>query len=522
MKLTSFLLIFFLNSVYSSNVYTVSVVKGASTSITCFNSAISYVQNAVVKVKFNDQTFAEILYDKTEFRFYKPPTSRADRIIVSQTGSLELDHITLADEGRFSCTSSGLGFDEEIIETDLQVYIQPEVETSVSSNVVAKQSGDDHRLVEAARCIALNGKPEATITWKTDRNLVFSHNSSITNSDDFSTTSSKLFISPSKYYNNQQFICSVSHFAFKEPLETSITINVLYPPDVPSISPNKDQTQLTCTSDANPPPTIMWSLPNGNDVISDVIDINAQGAGRLNDSYKCLATNEQGSEMLVMTLGEILTPQPVMQSSMTGTIVGVVIGVLLLLGVIIVLVYIFILKPSRSKDPGPYLPQTARDSRRPMIEHMSAREPPPSPKHPPPSFANSGSETSSDDEGNHDVDIEVNPYTTIDAAKPTTDDDDVIKGTITSRASLNFQARRQRPGNSPYHQSSRTPSRLSQHKPFNYMQPPAPAARGYEGNYSEIDHTNYRPGNHGATVRRNEEPVEYAQIRKHQPDTHVV
>ena len=54
----------------------------------------------------------------------------------------------------------------------------------------------------------------------------------------------------------------------------------------------------------------MWSLPNGNDVISDVIDINAQGAGRLNDSYKCLATNEQGSEMLVMTLGEILTPQP--------------------------------------------------------------------------------------------------------------------------------------------------------------------------------------------------------------------
>ena len=76
---------------------------------------------------------------------------------------------------------------------------------------------------------------------------------------------------------------------------------------------------------------------------------------------------------------------------------------------------------------------------------------PPSPMNPPPALnkyemdddASSDVESSFSDEGQHDVDIDVNPYTTIvDPAKSTTGgggEDIPLKQGITSRASLNFQ-----------------------------------------------------------------------------------
>ena len=40
-------------------------------------------------------------------------------------------------------------------------------------------------------------------------------------------------------------------------------IDVQYKPQLPTMKPNKAQGEVSCYSDGNPEPTIMWSLPDG-------------------------------------------------------------------------------------------------------------------------------------------------------------------------------------------------------------------------------------------------------------------
>merc|ERR1739838_34282 len=509
-----------------------TAVRGSDTEMFCFETSHKNTEGRFVKVKFGGQVIAWITMPKFEIKFKvdEPKASQfMNRLQPLPTGDLLLKNPQTKDEGLYECTVEGVGLSEEGTQTQLVDFVPPEVEVRKTSETLQADSGEQ----TAAVCKALNGKPQPVVEWTTDRHLEFQAKKT----EPDGNVMSELMVEPTKYYHKQRFVCTINHESFAVPMVREIVLEVTYKPGSPKVQTSSNT--LTCSADANPPAAVTWLLPDGTQSdAASVQMIEPENPLRYNDTYKCMAKNALGASERSIKVSEAMSKTVAINQSSSGLIAGAIIGVVVLLALIMGIVYFFLLKPSRTKNPGPYIPPYSKDSTHAMINR------PPSPMNPPPALnkyemdddASSDVESSFSDEGQHDVDIDVNPYTTIvDPAKSTTGggEDIPLKQGITSRASLNFQARRQRPGTSPSYRNSRhsaegglNPQRPvsrvgdQPQQPFSYMVPPKRAndqLPPYEGNYTEIDHTSYRPG----PVRRNEDPVEYAQIRKY-PDSHVV
>lgn len=494
-----------------------AVVRGETAKIYCFNIKYKNLENFFVKVFFKDNQAAWIKYRDGVFSLEEDESMASHqrhRYSVLQSGHITLKDVVTGDEGKYECVTEAFKLpkteQERIITTSLLVYVPPTIEVTPIQEILSEKTKEE---VEAVECSALQGKPVAEVKWSTPRHLKFNQRISKEElSGDYFTVKSRLTIQPTKFYHDQLFTCTVSHPALATTKSISYKLNVTYAPDEPVIQVSSDHSKLTCHADSNPPAIITWLLPDGTVARSATVKLDGSTANP-QDQYTCKAVNRMGENQSKISAHDALTAQPVVSTSSTSVIVGSICGVVVLLALIMLLVYFFLLKPSRTKDPGPYLPTTARDSSRPMIEHGSCR--PSSPKSQPPV----DSSDDGDDDGDGGNDVDINPYTSVPAPDKQQLNDSIdgnnpgggkLQHGITSRASLNFQARRQRPGQNSSKRNSYVTNQQPQ-RPFSYMNndelPP------YEGNYSEIDHHN-QPS--AGEIHRNVESVEYAQIRNPQ------
>jgi len=332
-----------------------------------------------------------------------------------------------------------------------------------------------------------------------------------------------LTIHPSKYYNNVKFYCSSQHPTGEVVKE--FLLNVTYPAEkvyFEVVSEDANLKTLKCIADANPIPIYRWTNDKDDVVVNDQIielDVNKD------TTYTCTATNYidgliYGSTFRNITQSQLksLEEQSTSASSSNiAIIIGAVVGVVLLLVCIMLLVYFFLLKPNRNFKEEKYLtPKNTNDnnSSRPMIQHPSLR--PPSPTTNPPN---------DDDNISYHSDDVKSPFTTLVKAPSNIEIEEnpevEITTGLTSRASLNFQARRKRPSSTTTSVNRRSHiDHNKKHQPFSYSIPlNTSTANRSSPNYIKVQH-------HGSSGNfiRTEQPVEYAQIRSsnHRVDSHLV
>ncbi|BFZ25572.1 hypothetical protein BsWGS_28611 [Bradybaena similaris] len=204
----------------------------------------------------------------------------------------------------FTCQANNAEFGQTVADTLTLSVLYPPSQPEISGYRDSMRAGDLERMT----CLSVGGNPLADLKWyKGDKLIREAVYKSIGN-----VAHSEIAIVVKADDNGATYKCKASNKATATPLETSIKLNINFPPSqvTITISPSQpkvgQQTDLTCvSSSSNPPAEIMW-VRNGRSVSGhDLGTTEAEFGGknttnRLRISptskdhsavYRCQATN---------------------------------------------------------------------------------------------------------------------------------------------------------------------------------------------------------------------------------------
>ncbi|KAA8594093.1 hypothetical protein FQN60_004927 [Etheostoma spectabile] len=194
-----------------------------------------------------------------------------------RTPSLEdttimFSELQLSDEAAYICeyTTFPAGNRENMV--NLTVFARPMTRMTLTTpTIVARAS---KRKMTVATCVSANGKPPSVIKWDTrlkgEATFQETHNQNGT-----VTVRSNYVVVPSRETHKQKLTCIVTYR--NERITDSVVLNVQYEPEVKiedfdgNWFLNRQNVQLTCRADANPPVTIyQWKLRKDQHAVSGV------------------------------------------------------------------------------------------------------------------------------------------------------------------------------------------------------------------------------------------------------------
>ncbi|MFT7803838.1 nectin-1 isoform X1 [Arapaima gigas] len=184
-----------------------------------------------------------------------------------RTPSLEdttiiFSNLRLSDEAAYICeyTTFPAGNRENMV--NLTVFAQPATRLTLTTPIIVARQ--QKRRITVATCISANGKPPSVITWDTrlKGEATFQETR---NANGTVTVRSNYMLVPSRETHKQKLTCTVTYR--KERITESVVLNVQYEPEVViegfdgNWYLNRQNVQLTCKADANPPVTVyQWKL----------------------------------------------------------------------------------------------------------------------------------------------------------------------------------------------------------------------------------------------------------------------
>ncbi|TRY99617.1 hypothetical protein DNTS_004816 [Danionella cerebrum] len=276
-----------------------------------------------------------------------------------RTPSLEdttiiFNKLKLSDESTYICeyTTFPAGNRENMV--NLTVNARPLIQMSLSTPSIVAGSKDLKMTV--ATCISANGKPASVITWETDLDGEYS-TQDIPNPDGTITVRSDYLVVPSREIHQQLLTC-VSTYN-EEQYTDSVTLNIQYEPEViidgfdGNWYLNRENVQLTCLADANPPISLFqWRCLNGTLPLSaelrdDVLIFKGPVTYDIAGTYICDATNSIGSASASVEV--VVTEFPSFPHGVTqeqqqaGVVIGgaVVCGTVLLAAITLLVVFLY-------------------------------------------------------------------------------------------------------------------------------------------------------------------------------------
>ncbi|XP_051734668.1 nectin cell adhesion molecule 1a isoform X1 [Ctenopharyngodon idella] len=279
--------------------------------------------------------------------------------IRQRTPSLEdttvvFNKLKLSDESTYICeyTTFPAGNRENMV--NLTVYARPMIQMSLSTPSIVAGSKDLKMTV--ATCVSANGKPPSVITWETDLDGE-SNTQEIRNSDGTVTVRSDYLVVPSREIHQQLLTCISTYN--DEKYTDSVTLNIQYEPEVlidgfdGNWYLNRENVQLTCLADANPPISLFqWRYLNGTmpstaELRDDVLIFKGPVTYDIAGTYICDATNSigTGSASVEVIVTEFPSyPHGVTQEQQpAGAIIGgaVVCGTVLLAAITLLIVFFY-------------------------------------------------------------------------------------------------------------------------------------------------------------------------------------
>ncbi|KAJ8266622.1 hypothetical protein GJAV_G00132630 [Gymnothorax javanicus] len=286
---------------------------------------------------------------------YRPPSLEDTTITFS--------NLRLSDEAAYICeyTTFPAGNRENMV--NLTVLVRPMIVMTLSAPTIVARSSN-HKMTVAS-CLASNGKPPSTITWDT-RLKGESSNLETLNENGTVTVVSNYVVVPSRATHKQKLTCIVTYR--NERITDSVILNVLYEPEVTvdgfdgNWYLNRQDVQLICKADANPPVTVyQWKLLNGTmpsnaEIRNNTLFFKGPVRNDVAGTYVCDATNSIGTRSGLVEVNVTEFPNfhpsggheiPQEQHS-SGAAIGGAVGGVVLLAVAGALLFIFLRRRQRT------------------------------------------------------------------------------------------------------------------------------------------------------------------------------
>ncbi|XP_014870939.1 nectin 1b isoform X5 [Poecilia latipinna] len=216
--------------------------------------------------------------------------------------TIVFSNLQLSDEAAYICeyTTFPAGNRENMV--NLTVFARPMTRMTLTSPTIVARG--KKRNMTVATCTSANGKPPSTIKWSTllkgEATLQETRNPNGT-----VTVRSSYVVVPSRETHKQKLTCIVTYRG--ERITDSVVLNVQYEPEVKiegfdgNWYLNRQNVQLTCRADANPPVTIyQWKLLNGSlpsnvEIKNNTLFFKGPVTYDLAGTYVCVAINGIGT-----------------------------------------------------------------------------------------------------------------------------------------------------------------------------------------------------------------------------------
>ncbi|XP_078389611.1 nectin-1-like [Cetorhinus maximus] len=210
-------------------------------------------------------------------------------------GSILLKALEMEDQGMYTCSVTL--FPQGITEKVMNLTILA-IPNNRAIPVPARTANSE---VPVANCTSANGNPAAEITWISGSPGNYT-TTLIENSNGTKTVISLYKRAPSDYDDGQTVTCVISHPASSSTDYYTITLSILYPPEVTitgydgNWSENRGDVTLNCEAKANPPATnYTWQwLPEGVEAKNARVFIK-KVSNLMNGTWICEATNSIGT-----------------------------------------------------------------------------------------------------------------------------------------------------------------------------------------------------------------------------------
>ncbi|KAF0030142.1 hypothetical protein F2P81_016873, partial [Scophthalmus maximus] len=238
---------------------------------------------------------------------FKERVSFKQAAVRHRTPSLEdttivFSNLQLSDEAAYICeyTTFPAGNRENMV--NLTVFARPMTRMFLTTPTIVARA--QKRKMTVATCMSANGKPPSVIKWDTrlKGEATFQETR---NPNGTVTVRSNYVVVPSRETHKQKLTCIVTYRS--ERITDSVVLNVQYEPDVKiegfdgNWYLNRQNVQLTCRADANPPVTIyQWKLLNGSlpsnvEIKNNTLFFKGPVTYDLAGTYVCDATNGIGT-----------------------------------------------------------------------------------------------------------------------------------------------------------------------------------------------------------------------------------
>ncbi|XP_051960590.1 nectin cell adhesion molecule 1a isoform X2 [Xyrauchen texanus] len=275
---------------------------------------------------------------KERVRFKNPAVHQRTPSLEDTT--IVFNKLRLSDESTYICeyTTFPAGNRENMV--NLTLYARPMIQMSLSTPSIVAGSKDLKMTV--ATCVSANGKPPSVITWETELDGE-SNTQEIRNLDGTVTVRSDYLVVPSREIHQQPLTCVCTYN--DEQFTESVMLNIQYEPEVViegfdgNWYLNRENVQLTCLADANPPISLFqWrylngSLPTTVEVRDDVLMFKEPVTYDIAGTYICDASNTigTGSASIEVTVTE--NPLPLSSADRVMGVLGWVIALGIILSI---------------------------------------------------------------------------------------------------------------------------------------------------------------------------------------------
>ncbi|XP_051934438.1 nectin cell adhesion molecule 1b isoform X2 [Hippocampus zosterae] len=283
---------------------------------------------------------------------FKERVSFKQAAVRHRTPSLEdttivFSNLQLSDEAAYICeyTTFPAGNRENMV--NLTVFARPLTRMTLTTPTIVARS--QRRKMTVATCMSANGKPPSVIRWDTrlKGEATFQETR---NQNGTVTVRSNYVIVPGRETHKQKLTCIVTYR--NERFTDSVVLNVQYEPEVKiegfdaNWYLNRQNVQLTCRADANPPVTIyQWKLLNGSlpsnvEIKNNSLFFKGPVTYDLAGTYVCDATNGIGTRTGIVDVN--ITEKPMARGPPGGVIgiLGGIVAIGLIIGVTVTVVMI--------------------------------------------------------------------------------------------------------------------------------------------------------------------------------------
>ncbi|KAJ7404050.1 Nectin-3 [Pitangus sulphuratus] len=288
-----------------------------------------------------------------------------------------LKNVSFSDAGEYICKAVTFPLGNTQSTTTVTVLVEPVVSLTKGPNPLI----DGANRTIAATCTAATGKPAAQIDWEGGLGEMESTSTLFPN--ETVTVVSQYVIIPTRFARGRHITCVVRHPALEKEIRYPYVLDIQYAPEVSVTGYDgnwfigRGNVQLKCNADANPlPMEFMWTRldgqwPEGLLSVNNTLQFSSPLTYNYTGTYICKVTNSLGQRSDQKTI-YILDPPttttrlptvpwhpstdgitglatqpriidfptstlPTMQDDSWGTIIGSVVGGLLLLSLLSIL-----------------------------------------------------------------------------------------------------------------------------------------------------------------------------------------